>query len=371
MGRTVLSAVPICIFRLDADGDAIGPWLNDRGDGIITAGAGPLHDHSHADADHVLIAPAGEVSLRWLELPDLPPAQLRTIARREIADQMLVSADAVHVAVGRRDALSGETAVAWVATHAMQRWIDAAQTHGIDPDSVLISPAILPRPESGYLRATVLEEPVARGAQAGFVDDDGLLGIIAEDQPVETITLNDASIVAAARAPAIDLRQGDFAKRRPFVLERAAVRRMAILALGIICLLLVTEIVRLVRYELAIAAIDRSNLTAVKTALPGESAITNPEAQLDIRLSALSGGGVGFASTSADLFAALQSVPGIDLQSISFGPDGRLRARISADGADSVAALERAMRDRRLIVDPAELRMEGTRPTGDIVVRGQ
>lgn len=365
-----MSAAPLCLFRLGDDCASVGEWCQRTGSGEMILGSGPLPDVA-PDVQRVMIAPAADVCLRWLALPDLPPAQLRAVARRELADHTLASPDAIHVAVGRRDELHGETPVAWVGADQMRHWIDTALALGVDPDAVILAAAMLPRPEAGYLRSTVLNEPVARGAHTGFADIDDLLAVIAADAPVETAALSEDAITAAAQLPVIDLRQGDFAKRRPFVIDRHAVRRMAIVALGIVAVLLITEITRLIRYETATAAIDRGNLAAVAAALPREKTISNPEAQLDNRLAALTGGGVGFASTSADIFAALQSVPGIDLQAISFGPDGRLRARISADGADSVATLERAMRDRRLIIDPAELRMEGNRPTGDIVVRGQ
>lgn len=369
MGRSVVTGTgEILAIR---PGDAGEPprwwWVGPEG---AMAGDGPLPAVDPARHWIAFLPPASAIRITALDLKDMTAAQARAAGRLLIADSSIEPIDQLHVAVAGQGHADGTTAVAIVRRAEMAQWLNALQACGIDPDVIVPAASILPEGEQGYLRADLLGETVLRGEGAGF-GEDVIAAMITAGQPVTDIAIDAAGLTLALRNPAINLRQGDFAKLRRWKVEAKAVRRLAIMAAAIPLVLLATALVELARLELAIAATDRGTAAAVRSALPRAAAITNPEAQLDAELARFTGGGIGFPPTAAALFNAVQSVTDIDLAMVQFGEDGRLRATISGASADQIAAFEKAMTGQGLIVEPAEMEMVGTRPSGDIVVRGQ
>ncbi|MCH3092976.1 hypothetical protein K3X08_14780, partial [Listeria monocytogenes] len=77
---------------------------------------------------------------------------------------------------------------------------------GIDPDGLLPAPLLLPRPETGYVRADFGGAGVVRGPTSGFADEAGLTDLITGGVRPETLPRDqmEAAIIAAAHAPVLN-----------------------------------------------------------------------------------------------------------------------------------------------------------------------
>ena len=114
-----------------------------------------------SDDPVIAIAPAESVALHWAELPVRSPAQAVAAARLLVAEASATPLAELHVAVG--DEGEGERPIAVVALAQMAQWLTDLTAHGIDPLAILPAPLLLPRPEEGYVRATIAGAAAAAG----------------------------------------------------------------------------------------------------------------------------------------------------------------------------------------------------------------
>lgn len=322
------------------DGDADYRWMR--------FGDQPAHGEGLPAGNDPVIAvvPAEAVTLHWAELPARSLAQATAAARLLAAEASAQPAGELHVAVGPTEADGSPIGV--VGVGAMAAWLASLARVGVDPVAMIPAPMLLPRPDHGYVRADLAGRSVVRGHTSGFADEARLTDLITGDNPPVQLGRDavDDALAAAMAAPALDLRQGPFARRRRFAIDWQLIRRLAWLSVLILIVTLAISIVRLARYSFAADTTEARADALAATGLPRGETVTDPDRQLAERLGRVRGPGLGFTTTMAAVFAATRGVPGTELTSVDFAANGEMRLTVAAErealATDLKSALERA-----------------------------
>ena len=326
------------------------------------------------DARVVAVAPADAVTLHWARLPDRSLAQAAAAARLSVAEASAAPVADLHVAVGDEGALAGgdERPVAVVDAAAMRGWLAMLADRGVDPDAVIPAPLLLPRPAAGFIAGEVGGVRVLRGAGAGFADEPGLTELLTDGEPVEAAdpAALAAAFAAALAAPPLDLRQGLFARRRRVEIDWRLVRRLALLAAGVLLLTLGIDLVRLARLGLAADAATAQADAVARTGLARGETVTDPTRQLAERLARVRGPGRGFSASAAAVYAAVRQVPGSEVTQMSFGSDGALLVGLATQRESAATDLKRAIEATGLAVTAGTFQSVGGRVSGQFTVGG-
>ena len=224
-----MSADTLLVF-LDAHREAEG-WLRLTDGAVASRGPGlegiPA-PASEADGEALRVAavvPGETVSLHWLEVPmGLAPAQAAAAAGIAAADVSSQPLGDMHVAVGPENADEETRAVAIVPALAMANWIGRLQAEALDPDVMVSEPLLLHAPDEGFVRFDRGALPLWRGRSDAFAIEPGLAEIVLAGAPVAAIdqAAFEAGLADALADPAVNLRQGAFAKRRRTCSARSA-----------------------------------------------------------------------------------------------------------------------------------------------------
>ena len=313
--------------------------------------------------------PADGVTLHWAELPDRSIAQAVAAARIAIAEASAAPLGDLHVAVGREDA-ADERPIGVVSLERMRTWLAVLASEGLDPDALIPAPMLLPRPDEGFVRAELAGQGVVRGAVSGFADDARLTELITGDTAPLTLDRDavERAIIAAAADPALDLRQGPFAKRRERSIDWALMRRLAWLALAIFAVAVLVSLIQIMRTSIAADGIENRADMIARAGLPPGASVTDADRQLDERLASLRGGGLGFSRTAAAVFSAVQSVPGTELSALTFSESGALKITVNAQGEAQVNDLESRIQAIGFRVEAGTFQSSAGQITGDLTV---
>jgi general secretion pathway protein L len=260
----------------------------------------------------VMAVPGADVTLHWLELPeDLTAVQAAAAARLRIAEEAADPVNQLHIAAGRTE--RGRTCVALVPAGRMSAWIAAAKALGVEPDIILPAPLLLLAPGQGLVRYAGGPVPDYRGVARAFSLEDDLAAVLVGDAPVADIEDGgrEAGFGPALAAPAINLRQGVFARRREWAIDWPRVRRMAALAAVLLLLSLAIQLVTIMRTTFAADRVQ-AEASELRRAMPGA-----------VRLS--------YAPIAGVLFEAVRDTPNVTLTQLVYQPDGTLRASLLAD----------------------------------------
>ena len=322
------------------------------------------------DDDPVLaVPPADAVTLHWAALPDRSLAQATAAARILAGEASAAPAGELHVAVG--DDGGTERPIAVVGADAMRGWLAGLAAAGIDPDAVVPAPLLLPRPEQGFARAELAGAGVVRGATSGFADEARLTELVTGGVAPRTLGRDelDHALIAAAAAPALDLRQGLFARRRRAGIAWSLVRRLGWLALGILAVSLAITVVRIAKYSFAADALERETATLAVTGLPRGETVTDADRQLAERLGAVRGPGLGFTGMTAAVFAAVRGTPGTEVTGLEFTTTGDLTLTVAAARESLPTDLKRAIERAGFAVTAGVFTAAGGRVTGEMTVK--
>lgn len=346
MGRSLVSR--FLLLELPAAPDAPIAWrriadgvVTDRGDDLVALE--PAEPESVEGERVVAIAPAGDVTVNFADLPGLAPAQAAAAARLLASENSISPLDSLHIAVGDDPAEGEERLIATVDRVRMDDWLARTQSLGYDPDAIVPSSLLLPRPDEGFVRGELFGQTILRSHNSAFLDEDGLTALIVRDAPVTSLENGEAeaAMLPALAAPPVNLRQGAYAKRKRWAIDWALVRRLVNLGLGILLVLLVTQLVLILRYNAAADATEVRTRALAATVTRGAGA--DPVRALDERLAANRGGGAGFPATSAAIFAAVRAIPNVELTSFDFGLDGSVKLGFAATSAADVGAILRQL----------------------------
>jgi len=274
----------------------------------------------------------------------------------------------LHVAVGDEGVANRPIGV--VAAGSMREWLAQLAAAGVDPDVMIPAPMLLPRPEDGYVRARPAGEAVVRGADLGFADEARLTALVTGDEEPVDMTRDalTSALVAATASPALDLRQGMFARRRQLALDWALIRRLAALAAAILLVTLAIDLVTITKYSFGADAVAaRADALAASGLARGET-VTDVDRQLTERLSGVRGPGAGFTTTAAAVYAVVRTVPGVELTGIDFSPNGSMRLSVAAERESLPTDFKRALEAAGFTVTAGVFSAAGGRVTGEMTV---
>ena len=338
-------------------------WLRIAGGLIVGRGADDIPSPGD-DVDVALVVGATDVTFYAVnDLVGLAPAQAQAVARMNAAESSISPVEALHVAVGN--------GIAVIARDRMAELLADAQARGIDPDIMIPAPLLLPELQSGFARGLIGGEPVLRGHGIGFGDDNQLTCLIAAGAHIRTLddAEVDAAIITAVRAPAVNLRQGEFARQRDWRADRARLMQALRLTAVIGALALLIPFATILRLNQQSGAYEREARRIAGLALGGNSAAAVAPAQLDAALASLRGGGAGFLPTAQVVISAVERTPNVELITMAFDDDGTLRVGARATSAAELVAFAQHVRNNGFaVVAGAPANSQG-QPVVDIQVR--
>jgi general secretion pathway protein L len=359
------------LLFLGRDGGFDG-WLQLSGGSVAArAAAGDSVPAAPKGARLVAVAPGEAVALHWLDLPSgLAPAQAAAAARLMAAELSAQPPGEMHVALGR-EAGEGARCVALVPAAAMTEWLARLAAAGFDPDHVVPETLLVQAPETGILAFGRGATALYRGPSEAFAIEPELARAVLGEREVTQIDASafEAGLGAALSPPLLDLRQGPFARRRQWQLERRRLRRFALLALAIAAVSLLIQVAAILRYTFAADAAENEAKRVATAALPRAGALGDPSQDLGRRLAELRGGGVGYGAIAASVFEAVRGTPNVELTALSFSQDGSLRATVQADSAASLGALAERVEGRGFAADVGGVRSGGGRQMAELTVR--
>jgi len=280
------------------------------------------------------IAPIAQVRLSFSEKPAAnTDRQAEAVARVAAINGSLGDDDRLHAA----SAVAGDGSIvtAIASKDAMAAWLDWARKLGADPDRVIPAGAILPLTDR-WTAAAFGEEQVVGRRGTIIPDEPGLTAAIVGDGQIET--LNDeevrAALANAAEKPPIDLRTGQFARRRGIAIDRSRARELAIL-LGLIPLLAFAwALVSIFKIERSTEQLNAETIAVASTTVGKPVTSETAEAQMRQRV-----GGIAFGGLMAPLTAvyhALQPEQNVTLTSLSYASDGTLSVTFAAPTVDAI-----------------------------------
>jgi general secretion pathway protein L len=322
----------------------------------------------------VLVVPGDAVTLHWLEVPaGLAPAQAVAAARLIAAEVSAQPLGDLHVAVGQEVEERAVRAVALVPALTMAGWLGRMQAHGLDPDLVIPEPLLLPEPEEGFVRYDRGDKPLLRGRSDAFSIEPELADLVVGGVPVVLLDHDtyEAGMAAAVAQPAVNLRQGEFAKRRQWRIDWPVVRRLVAIGLGILLVTLAIQLVLIMRYTYSADALELEARQVAGRFAPGAEGASDPAARLRQRLVELGGGGAGYGALASALFGAVSGVPNVELAALSYDRDGSLRATVQGDSPATLTAMQDRIRAGGLTAELAQMRAAGGRQAAELTVRAQ
>ena len=336
-------------------------------DGVVSARGSGAAACDEEDVTTVLIAPAAEVGLHHAALGGLKPAQARAAARLLLAEQCLLPPGDAHFAIGETDGEAG-TIVARASATAMAQWVA-----DFDPDIILPAQLVLPQAGDGFSRGLVGGEALLRGQSFGFPDDDIVAPLLIGTLPVHNLDAGavESALVAAALAPPLNVRQGDFAKKQSWQIDRSAVRLALIAAAALILISIAIPLAEMARLGWRTAAIEDAAQARAQAALGDASPPEDPVTALDQRLATYRGGGAGFAATMAATAQAVRATPNAELIAASFRSDGVLVVNARLAIADEARLLQDRLRANGLLVTAKPMNPSQNPPVIELEVRGQ
>jgi general secretion pathway protein L len=301
----------------------------------------------------VLDVPGDQVAVHWLELAEgLAPAQAAAAARLLLADASAEPLSRMHVAIGRPE--RGLTPIALVPEEMMSTWLERAETASLDPEVMVPGPLLLKPPVAGFVRRDRRDLADYRAQAAAFTLEPELAEALVADAAVDPVdeARFEAGLATTMAVPALNLRQGPYARRRKWRLEDGRLRRIAILALALTLLTLVVQLATILTYTFAADRLEAETETlAAET--PGPGADVGP----------------GFGPLAAVLFESIRSTPNVEMTRLEYRPDGSLNATVMLDGPATFTALKARLEASGLSVEPGEMRSAGGRPTADLTLR--
>lgn len=365
---------PIRLILIPPTVDDPAPWLIAGEDGevrergvLTTDGGAPVGTDP---VRTVAICPGAEATLRWLDLPAGSAAQLRAAASWVLRDTVAAPPDRLAVVVGPA-APAGEPRLAAVVSRALlQAWIDHLEALGVRADVLLPDVLTVPEPLDGQtLNAVAFGDSLAlRGRRFAAAVQPELAELVAGGRPVAPIedpAMVERALVAAARAPALNLLDG----ARPESRAVGRWRRTAALAAALAVSPLILVVAGAFRDDLAARQIEAQARAQVVQRLPDLAAAADPAAALREKVRTAPPPG-GVSAAAAALFAAVERVEGAELDILVADPGEGVKATISHAAYADMEAIRADMTRAGMGVTVTGTLDDAGRVVSDITIGG-
>ncbi|MBB4631920.1 type II secretion system protein GspL [Sphingosinicella soli] len=327
---------------IPASGTALR-WRTQGEDGRTLA-SGLLVDDDEAQIDEdtrvTAVVPGTAVSLHWVELPAASPAQAAAVARHLAADFVAAPIADQHVAAAAAAEADGRRLIGIVDRDVMAGWLAALAHHGLDPDEVVPAPLLLPVADDAVSTLRSGDMLIVRAPDLATETEAGLAEMLIGGRALRPILRDILDLPSYPDTP-LNLRQGAFRKASQRAVGRVDIRRMALLAAGVVAAWLGADLALALRHHFAANAMEAEMQVLAAKALPG-TAITDPALQIQQRYAASASSG-GFTGMAASLFGALQASGTTRLESLRYEPGGAMRATLIAPMGATIDTMKQQM----------------------------
>jgi general secretion pathway protein L len=379
------------LLRLPAEEDAAPSWVVADAQGQLRSlpsqdESGGLHTMA-TGRKVALLLPAGEVSFFQAALPPGNETRLLQLAPFALEDQLSQDVDALHFAVGPRDAATGTVPVAVMERARLQQYLARAAHLQLIPHAVFAESDLAPMlpghvtmlvtgdqlllrddttrslvlPAADPLLALeMLPGTGANLAQANLTVFVGpadwqkysnVLEPLRERVGSFKVQLNNGGVLAQlaqglAHGAPVNLMQGTLKPRNTSTTSWHAWRWVAGLAATLLVVHVAGSLWQLRQMHRASADLDASISQLYASIFPGQPVGREPRRALEKRLAAVAGGGGSqgdFMNLLAAVAAAKQNVPLAQLQSLTFKP-GSLQLKLAAPDASALEQFNQAIR---------------------------
>ncbi|MEP7348900.1 MAG: GspL/Epsl periplasmic domain-containing protein [Sphingorhabdus sp.] len=285
-----------------------------------------------SDAAVMAIIPAAHVRCIWSSFSDLEPRQAESVARLHAIEHSIGPVHAVSRHIGE-----GLVLTATVSPAILDYGLACLEAAGLNPDIVIPAGLVVDGPAEGYVRFLIDDAGVLRGARLAAPDESALHTLLVGDAPVAMLDAEtvQSMMVAATIDPAINLRQGAFAKReyRSFAtpLQRLWIKRLFVLLLLASLLL---ALATWAKYQIAASAENDRALAAAQKIDPSITDIEQAEAAIDRAFAQKGLGRRRFAPISAGLWQAVKVSPNVSIRELRYGEDGIMTVVLAAPDAN-------------------------------------
>jgi len=318
------------------------------------------------------LLPAADTSIRRMDMPDLAPRQAETAARLKTSEETLGGIGQTHVAAGHEDTLPPSVLTAAIDRSLMTARLAMLAARGIDPDVVLPIGLVLPGDPDTAFAATLGAEKVIRLGDSVIPDEDAIAALILGEHAPATLDMaaRDAALAGAFAAPPLNLRSGDFAKKRAALMaDPAELRRIGWLVLAVVLLSLAVPLVQLAKFSFGADAMESATLAEARGQFPDAADLPAAEAAIDARLAELGVGGNRLSVPVSALYAALQSAPNATIRDLSYSNDGLVGAVLAAPANEEINQVLGALQRQGYLVTAQPRQDAGGGSVFDVTVR--
>jgi general secretion pathway protein L len=393
------------LLRLPVPGQEDTEWLgiDDAGEPAEARARGPLTLAAAVarSAKVVVIAPATQILVAEADLPPGSGVKLARAVPFALEEQLTEDIDQLVFALGKRRA-GGGTPVAVVSRSVLQGWLSELGAAGIDPVAIYADMSLLPQNpgqtmlwlENGRLSvrrpgklpfaveltpvtealivAGVIADPLAAdAATASGTLESAILYVTREDwakvqDEFERLTdqfaslkiqlLPDGPLPWLARGldatDAVNLLQGEFARRSPTGDRWRRWRTAAALAAGLLVVHMAAEGFQLRQAKHETAALDNEIAQVFSAAMPAVE-MQDARRQMQARLDRIRHSGPGpqqFLRTLQALSGALAATPKTSIDAISYREDS-LDMKVSAPSLAALSQLSQLLSKQGLTAD--------------------
>jgi len=347
-------------------------------------------------ADSVCVVLPGEgVARRRLDLPSASEAQTRAAARFALEDDLAVSGEGVHIALGP----SGQSAraIALVSRAWLDHVLAAVRALGVRAGAVVADYDLLPRSGEDSALAVIEGRVLFASPARGFSAEPALAAAVLDAQeaqidrawldgaePPEPMSARLSGLAALTRnADAralilegwraggfINLRQGAYAPRRPFLPQARRLIRAGALAAACLALYLIYVGAEAVMLNGRASDLRAQADARFLEAFPEETRIIDARRQIETRLNAMRATGSGaFMDVSAMLTRALDEIPEMRLTGLRYdASDGALIAEIEYAEFEAMDQLRAEIESRGGVLDEGASRRSGSLISAEVTL---
>ncbi len=324
-----------------------------------------------------VVVPAAETLLTHAAVPTRNRQRLRQAVPYALEDQLAEDLDALHFGIGQAGE-GGAVPVVVIARRCLEHWLARLAGAGLEPTHVYAEGDLLPRGEGWVLLETDADEALLRTGEAVLVvrhaDLPTLKALLAPEAtpPLQVISSQEALaediarqfpqarlervthplvVLArgAARGEAIDLLQGDYARRSGSRGLWAPWRAAAVLLLAVGVAAGLRQGLEYWRLQQTAAELDAHMETLFRGTFPQARRVVNAPVQMRQQLEALARGqgaaGDGFLALLAAAGEPLAGARGVRLKGLHFR-DGRLDLSVTAPDVQTLEALRQGLARR-------------------------
>lgn len=360
--------------------DVLGNRIGRVQQGTLTDAAAQAHGRRLC-----VIVPGARISLFHVDIPTRNQQKVLQAVPFALEDRLAEDVELMHFALGARDEQGYR--VAALKRTDITHWLEQLASADLEPDQLVPDMLALPVQNETLTAALDRGHILARFPDgSGFSAEESLAPLLAErflaqvratmtcdkavihaadpeaaaslmsafgalELDVQTASLNDDSLLPLFAAtlhqkPAINLLQGEFGRRKGMS-EHWQRWRVAIVLLAVFCVAgIVQQGVAYFELRHQAAQLDAQVLEEFHKALPDVHRVVDPRAQMQQRLSQLSGGNDsnGPLAMLMSLGTALQANSTVQLTGFSYH-SGTLQVQVQADQIQALDNLKNALQE--------------------------